>query len=592
MQYRTHHVKQLLQAEINKPVTVAGFLDTKRDHGGLLFITIRDSTGIIQCVLEQSTPLFETANALSKESVVSLTGVLKQRVSGTINPNLELGAFEIECTDIKILSIAQMLPFDQQQTINDELKLKYRYLYLRREKMQKKLKLRADFIQYLRNQMIELGFMEVQTPILTASSPEGARDYLVPSYDYKGKFYALPQAPQQFKQILMASGVNKYYQIAPCFRAENSRADRSPGEFYQLDFEISFGTQEQVFDVCEQVIGGAFEKFFAGKINKTPFPIFTYQQAMEEFCCDKPDLRNPLRYQNITSVILNNTPAILEQHAKQSDFCAKILPVVGKFTRKMFDQLQLYAQECGLSGMAYAKFETKHDDTAINSNETTNNGVWSGPGAKMIPNEYLTLDQDGAVFLLAGSEKIVNKAGANLRNYIYNELLGNVFAECMEFCWVNDYPMFEKDDTTGQIVFSHNPFSMPQKGVQDLYTSNPLDIVAYQYDLVCNGVEICSGAVRNHDPNGLRKAFEIAGYNISEINQNFNAMLSAFECGVPPHAGAAPGIDRMLMLISGEDNIREVIAFPLSQNAQDLLMGAPTHLSDKQMKDLGLKVIG
>lgn len=578
--YRSHYSSELINIQANTSVTIAGFIDTKRDHGGLLFIDLRDPKGLIQCVFEHNTPAFSVIDNCSKESVVMIEGVLAKRSPQTLNPNLETGAIEVIVKTCTLLSAAKNeLPFDNNGNISDVLKLKHRYLYLRSPQMQKKLKLRSQFIEFLRNKMSELNFMEVQTPILTASSPEGARDYLIPSYEHKGKFYALPQAPQQFKQILMASGVDKYYQIAPCFRAEASRADRSPGEFYQLDFEISFGTEKQVFDVCEQVIGQAFEKFFKGSVNQAPYPIFSYKQALEQFCSDKPDLRNPLRYQTIS--FDDNVPAIFA-NIQTTHFTAKILPISSLqlqsphegslFSRKQLDQLQEYVKEQGLGGLAYAKY----DDS-----------VWSGPGAKIIPGlENIKAD---FVFLLAGPEPLVNKIGANLRNHIYFDILQCKADDQALFCWVNDYPMYELDE--GKVVFSHNPFSMPKLGVQALEEINPVDIIAYQYDLVCNGIEICSGAVRNHDPKALIKAFKIAGYDEKQIKQTFSAMISAFECGVPPHAGAAPGVDRMIMILANEHNIREVIAFPLSQNAEDLLMGAPSEPDLSTLKALGLKVI-
>lgn len=562
---RTHYVNQLQKGNI---VTVSGFIDTKRDHGGLLFILLRDNSGIIQCVFEENTDL------PTRESVISVTGTVVARTEDTINHDLPTGTIEIKSTHFTIHSVAQGLSFDHKQDISQECKLKYRYLYLRREKMQQMLQNRAKLLHILREKMQNHGFLEIQTPILTATSPEGARDFVVPSYEHPGKFYALPQAPQQFKQILMASGVDKYYQIAPCFRAEGSRADRSPGEFYQLDFEMSFATQEKVFTVLEDVVGSAFKAF-----DKTiSFNSMTYDSALADFCSDKPDLRNPLRYKTITQDLLNNPPAILSATINKPDFIAKILAVEGadQLSRKILDELQNYAKQSGLGGLAYAKFDGTD---------------WTGPGAKMIPEHLLTLDKPGCIFLLAGKTYNVNKLGAILRNHIYFDLLNNIKSSHMHFCWITDYPMFELDEDTGKIIFSHNPFSMPAEGPEALFNKNPLDIKALQYDLVCNGIELCSGAIRNHDHKGLIKAFEIAGYTREQVEEDFGALLSAFKSGVPPHGGAAPGIDRMLMMLMDCDNIREVIAFPLSQNGQDLLMGAPKPLDQITLKTLNLQVI-
>lgn len=565
---RSHYTNQL--DCINTIVTVAGFIDTKRDHGGLMFVMLRDYAGLIQCVFQTYN---QEHNLPARESVLSITGKVVARSPETVNPDLPNGHIEIVVLDFTVHSISSNLPFDNHQEISDECKLKYRYLYLRRQQMQQMLRTRAEMLTYMHTAMQARGFLQVQTPILTASSPEGARDYVVPSYEHKGKFYALPQAPQQFKQILMASGVDKYYSIAPCFRAENSRADRSPGEFYQLDLEMSFATQSDVTTVVQEVVGGLFEHF--GK--QISFDTMTYDDAMYKYGCDKPDLRNPLTLQDATQDIQANPPTILQTLANQSGFVAKILAVetAVQFTRKQLDDLQLHAKQFGLQGIAYAKFDGQQ---------------YTGPGAKMIPSAHLTLDKSGFVFLIAGLYDQVHKLAASLRNHVYFTLLEVVVhPDEYKFCWITDFPMYELDD--GKIAFTHNPFSMPIGGMHALQTQDPLTIKAYQYDLVCNGVEVCSGSVRNHDANALIKAFEIAGYDPDKTIANFPAVLAAFRAGVPPHAGAAPGVDRLLMLLLKQENIREVIAFPLSQNGQDLLMGAPRELEATTLRDLGLSIV-
>lgn len=585
-QYREQYCGKVTEKQVDKELTVAGWIESKRDHGQLLFISLRDGSGLLQCVFEVGSEAFKIADQASRESVLQVTGKLVMRTPETYNDDLPTGRIELQATVCKLLSKAKPIPFDNSQAISEEMKLRYRYLYLRRPAMQEKLKLRAEVIHYLRNAMRDQGFLEVQTPILTASSPEGARDYLVPSFLHKGKFYALPQAPQQFKQILMASGLNKYFQIAPCFRAEASRADRSPGEFYQLDFEISFATQEIVFDAIEPVIYGLFKKFYHGKVSDSPFPIIKYRDSLEMYCSDKPDLRNPLTYVDITKALQATPPQLLETLVKSKDFCAKVIAVPGAHvkSRKNFEDLQVFAQSEGMGGLAYAK---KEGDT------------WSGPGAKMIPLDVLEkvlkdkddAMQDGVVFLLAGRKSLVQKVGGVLRNKLYYDLMENAAKEEMNFCWIVDFPMYEYDEAERKVIFSHNPFSMPQGGLEALKNKDPLEIDAWQYDLVCNGIELCSGAIRNHDPELMKEAFQIAGYTEEETRNMFGAMVNAFECGVPPHGGAAPGIDRMIMLLAGEDNIREIIAFPLSQNAQDLMMNAPTPATAAQLKELGLQVV-
>lgn len=589
--YRDDYCSNINENHIEQTVTVAGWVDTKRDHGHLLFIDLRDTSGILQCVFQAGTQAFEIADGATKESVIQIKGKVVRRTPETCNKDLRTGMIEIHAEECVILSKANPLPFDLSHDIPENMKLEHRYLYLRKEKMQENLLMRAEVITYLRNAMRNQGFLEVQTPILTASSPEGARDYLVPSRVYPGKFYALPQAPQQFKQLLMASGVNKYFQIAPCFRDEESRADRSPGEFYQLDFEIAFATQQDVFNAIEPVLEGLFKKFFNGEVTSAPFPIITYSDSIEKYCSDKPDLRNPLEYTNITSILRDNPPQIFEKLVQTKDFYAVALPVPGAHTqsRKTFDDLQGWVQSEGLGGLAYAKFS---------------DGEWSGPGAKLLPQDTLVkllkdgdASREGVIFILAGPKNKVIKVGGALRNKLFFEVLNadkempKEMPKEMKFCWIVDFPMYELDENTNQIVFSHNPFSMPQGGMEALNTMDPLEIKAWQYDIVCNGIELSSGAIRNHEPETLKRAFEIAGYDPAQTEAQFGAMVHAFGYGVPPHGGSAPGIDRIVMLLCNEANIREIIAFPLSQNAQDLLMQAPAPVTEAQLKELHLQVI-
>ena len=579
--YRTYNCSELREENVGEKIKLAGWVDTIRDLGGVLFIDLRDEYGVTQIVVSGDTEKVDFASRIPVESTISASGIVRLRDEETINRNIETGTVELFVDKIEILGKrTRSLPFDisNNRNVREDLRLEYRFLDLRSRKNLENLKLRAKLIQFLRNQMIEKGFLEVQTPILTSSSPEGARDYLVPSRIYPGKFYALPQAPQQFKQLLMVSGIDKYFQIAPCFRDEDARADRSPGEFYQLDMEMAFSTQEDVFEVMEDVIYKTFKEFSDKKIVDYPFPRISYEDAMLKYGTDKPDLRNPLVIKDVTNIF---------EKLDIKVFNGKIvrtitLPNGANATRAFYDDMVNFAiNECKAKGLAWLKV---NDDRSL-----------QGPIAKLIPDdsrEELLVQTDthegDSIFFIAEHKGIVEKLAGEIRKEIgirQNLIDDSIF----RFCWIVDFPMFELADN-GKIEFSHNPFSMPQGGLEALETKNPLDIYAYQYDIVCNGVELSSGAVRNHDPKIMIKAFEIAGYTEEEIMNRFSSLYKAFHYGAPPHAGIAPGIDRMLMLLTGEESIREVIAFPMNSKAQDLLMGAPGNVSDGQLKDVHIKL--
>ena len=579
--YRTYNCSELREENVGEKIKLAGWVDTIRDLGGVLFIDLRDEYGVTQIVVSGNTEKVDFASRIPVESTISASGIVRLRDEETINRNIETGTVELFVDKIEILGKrTRSLPFDiaNNRNVREDLRLEYRFLDLRSRKNLENLKLRAKLIQFLRNQMIEKGFLEVQTPILTSSSPEGARDYLVPSRIYPGKFYALPQAPQQFKQLLMVSGIDKYFQIAPCFRDEDARADRSPGEFYQLDMEMAFSTQEDVFEVMEDVIYKTFKEFSDKKIVDYPFPRISYEDAMLKYGTDKPDLRNPLEIKDVTNIF---------EKLDIKVFNGKIvrtitLPNGANATRAFYDDMVNFAiNECKAKGLAWLKV---NDDRSL-----------QGPIAKLIPDdsrEELLVQTDthegDSIFFIAEHKGIVEKLAGEIRKEIgirQNLIDDSIF----RFCWIVDFPMFELADN-GKIEFSHNPFSMPQGGLEALETKNPLDIYAYQYDIVCNGVELSSGAVRNHDPKIMIKAFEIAGYTEEEIMNRFSSLYKAFHYGAPPHAGIAPGIDRMLMLLTGEESIREVIAFPMNSKAQDLLMGAPGNVSDRQLKDVHIKL--
>ena len=587
--YRDKYLKDINKSLIDQKITVSGWINRSRDHGNLLFLDLRDSTSLLQCVVDNSSEIFSELSKIKNEDVLKISGIIKERTKETVNPILETGEVELQIESFDILSsCSRSLPLEvnSDNDYGEEVRLKYRYLDLRRNKMQKNIKLRHNVINHVRNFMNKEGFMELATPILTAPSPEGARDYLVPSRIHKGSFYALPQAPQQFKQLYIASGIDKYFQIAPCFRDEDSRADRSPGEFYQIDMEMSFATQEDVLDIISRLLFNVFDQFKDNSktLNSLPFPTLSYKQSMEQFGCDKPDLRNPLRLVNVTKYFEGSGLKIFESLIEKGAIvnCVQALESEGK-PRSFYDNLNKWAiEDQGKKGLGYINFENKEA---------------KGPLAKNFNPEKLNSlleenhfnQKDGLLFVCDmphdsydfGS-KVIAKAGQDL---------GLIDTNKYEFCWIVDYPMYEKDATTGKIDFSHNPFSMPQGGMGSLEREDPLNVLAYQYDIVCNGIELSSGAIRNHRPDIMKKAFEIAGYDEETIKSKFSALYEAFHYGVPPHGGCAPGLDRIIMLLSDNENIREVIAFPFNQKAQDLMMNAPVDISDRQLKELNIKKI-
>ena len=578
-EYKTHTCNEISLEDVGKKVRIAGWVQTIRDLGGLVFLDIRDMYGITQVVTSGEAKDVDFASHIPIESTVTVYGIVKKRDEETVNPKLKTGLVEIKIEDIKILGKrTKNIPFEinTNQEIREDLRLQYRYLDLRNERLQNNLKLRAQVLQFLRNQMQEQGFLEVQTPILTSSSPEGARDYLVPSRLHPGKFYALPQAPQQFKQLLMVSGIDKYFQIAPCFRDEDARADRAPGEFYQLDMEMSFATQEDVFQVMEPVMYNTFKKFSDKKIAEYPFPRITYKDAMLKYGSDKPDLRNPLYIIDLSDFFKKCTfkPFI--------DRTVRAIKVEGHMSKGFHEKMLAYAMSIGMQGLGY--LEVQEDMS------------FKGPIDKFIPDdlkktliELADLKQNDTIFFIADNEKRATELAGQIRTELGNRL-NLIDEDVFQFCWIIDFPMFELDDHD-KLAFSHNPFSMPQGGLDALENQNPLEILAYQYDIVCNGIELSSGAVRNHDIQIMLKAFEMAGYTEEEVKTKFGALYTAFQFGAPPHAGIAPGIDRMLMLLSNSDTIREVIAFPLNSKAQDLMMGAPGNVRRDQLRDVNIEII-
>ena len=578
-EYKTHTCNEISLEDVGKKVRIAGWVQTIRDLGGLVFLDIRDMYGITQVVTSGEAKDVDFASHIPIESTVTVYGTVKKRDEETVNPKLKTGLVEIKIEEIKILGKrTKNIPFEinTNQEIREDLRLQYRYLDLRNERLQNNLKLRAQVLQFLRNQMQEQGFLEVQTPILTSSSPEGARDYLVPSRLHPGKFYALPQAPQQFKQLLMVSGIDKYFQIAPCFRDEDARADRAPGEFYQLDMEMSFATQEDVFQVMEPVMYNTFKKFSDKKIAQYPFPRITYKETMLKYGSDKPDLRNPLYIIDLSEFFKKCTfkPFI--------DRTVRAIKVEGHMSKGFHEKMLAYAMSIGMQGLGY--LEVQEDMS------------FKGPIDKFIPDdlkkkliELADLKENDTIFFIADNEKRATELAGQIRTELGNRL--NLIDEnVFQFCWIIDFPMFELDDHD-KLAFSHNPFSMPQGGLEALENQNPLEILAYQYDIVCNGIELSSGAVRNHDIQIMLKAFEMAGYTEEEVKTKFGALYTAFQFGAPPHAGIAPGIDRMLMLLSNSDTIREVIAFPLNSKAQDLMMGAPGNVRREQLRDVHIEII-
>ena len=578
MSYRTHTCNEISLEDVGKKVKIAGFVETIRDLGGLVFLDIRDMYGITQVVTSGKTEDVDFASHIPIESSVCVEGIVKKRDEETINPKLKTGLVEIKIETIEVLGKrTKELPFEvnKNQVVREDLRLKYRFLDLRSKKLTNNLILRSKVIQYLREQMIGNGFLEVQTPILTSSSPEGARDYLVPSRVHKGKFYALPQAPQQFKQLLMVSGIDKYFQIAPCFRDEDARADRCPGEFYQLDMEMSYATQEDVFSAIEPVIYNTFSKFSSKKIAKYPFPRIAYKESILKYGTDKPDLRNPLYIIDLSEFFKQCT---FKPFINRTVRAIKVNKHLSKgFHEKMLE----YAMSLGMPGLGYLEVQ---EDMSL-----------KGPIDKFIPVDLkkelikiADLKSEDTIFFIANNEKRAAELAGQIRTEL-GKRLELIDENSFQFAWIVDFPMYELEEDE-KITFCHNPFSMPQGGMEALLTKNPLEILAYQYDVVCNGIELSSGAVRNHDPEIMVKAFEIAGYTKKDIEEKFSALFNAFQYGAPPHAGIAPGVDRMLMLLTDAENIREVIAFPMNSKAEDLMMGAPGFVTKEQLRELNIRI--
>jgi len=575
--YRDVTMDNISEKNVGETVRIAGWIENIRDHGGVSFIDLRDMYGVMQVVM-RDTSLLE---GLNKEDCISVEGPIEHRDEETYNPKIPTGTIELEAKSVDILGkVYKQLPFEimTSKETREDVRLKYRYLDLRNAKVKDNMIFRSKVISYLREKMVEMGFLEIQTPILCASSPEGARDYIVPSRKFKGKFYALPQAPQQYKQLLMVSGFDKYFQVAPCFRDEDARADRSPGEFYQLDFEMSFATQEDVFRVGEEVLTAAFEKFAPEgyEVTKAPYPIISYKQAMLEFGSDKPDLRNPLRIVDVTDFFQRCT--FKPFHGKT----VRAIKVHADMSKGFHEKLLKFAQSIGMGGLGY--LEVMEDKS------------YKGPIDKFIPDdmkeeirETAGLEVGDTIFFIADNEKNAALYAGQIRTAL-GERLDLIEKNSFKFCYINDFPMYEYDKETKKMEFTHNPFSMPQGGLEALETMDPEEILAYQYDIVCNGVELSSGAVRNHDMKIMVKAFEIAGYTEEDLKEKFGALYNAFQFGAPPHAGMAPGVDRMIMLLRDEENIREVIPFPMNGNAQDLMCGAPGEVTEQQLREVHIKV--
>jgi aspartyl-tRNA synthetase len=583
--YRTHTCGELRAVNAGGPARLSGWVHAKRDHGGLLFIDLRDHHGITQCVFPTGSPAFVAADAARPESVITVTGQVVDRETGTVNPRLPTGEIELRVTELEVQSVAEVLPMQVggEERFPEDIRLKYRFLDLRREKLHRNMMLRAGVIASIRRRMIEAGFTEFQTPILTASSPEGARDFLVPARLHPGKFYALPQAPQQFKQLIMVAGFDRYFQIAPCFRDEASRADRSPGEFYQLDFEMSYVTQEDVFNTIEPVIAGVFQEFAEGRaVTEPPFSRIPYDIAMLEFGTDKPDLRNPLRIRDVTRHFAGSGFGLFARIAA-SGGVVRAIPAPGAASqpRSFFDRLNDWARAEGAGGLGYIVYEADGPKGPIARNLEADRAEAIRVTCDLNPGD--------AVFFSAGPRDTAPKFAGAVRTRLADEL-DLTEQGSFRFCWITDFPMYELNEETGQIDFSHNPFSMPQGGMEALNSQDPLTIKAFQYDIVCNGVELSSGAIRNHRPDIMIRAFEIAGYQAEEVEARFGGMLNAFRYGAPPHGGSAPGIDRIVMLLADEPNIREVILFPLNQQGEDLMMGAPAEVASARLKELHLKL--
>ncbi|MDD4088908.1 MAG: aspartate--tRNA ligase [Tissierellia bacterium] len=576
-EYRTHTCGELRESDIGKQVKVSGWLENVRDHGGVKFADLRDQYGIVQVVVEDEAML----EGIPKESVIRVTGIVTERDEDTINKKLDTGYVEIEADTVTVLGkVRELLPFEvtSSKETKEELRLKYRFLDLRNVEVQKNIILRSQVISFIRSKMTELGFFEIQTPILTSSSPEGARDYIIPSRKHPGKFYALPQAPQIFKQLLMVSGFDKYFQIAPCFRDEDARADRSPGEFYQLDFEMSFATQEDVFSVAEEVMHETFSKFSDKEVSKAPFKRIPYQEALLIYGTDKPDLRNPLKIIDISDMFEETDFVPFRKKTVR----AINVPDCSSQPKRFFQDMLEFATKIGMKGLGYIKVDDEMK--------------YQGPIDKFLSQEdrkelaeRAQLNPGDVLFFIADTIEEAPKLAGQIRNELAKRLK-LIDESKYEMCFIVDFPMYEVDEKTGNIAFTHNPFSMPQGGLNSLMEKDPLDIVAYQYDIVCNGVELSSGAVRNHDLDIMIKAFEIAGYTKDELQTKFSSLFNAFKYGAPPHAGMAPGIDRIIMLLTGEDNIREVIAFPMNNNAQDLLTNAPCKVNEQQLREVHIKL--
>ena len=587
--YRTHNCSELDESNIDKTITLSGWLHRKRDHGNLLFIDLRDHYGLTQCVIENKNKFFSILEKIKPESVLKVSGKVIKREKGTENLELKTGKIEVAIESLEVLSDAKELPMPVfgEQDYPEDIRLKYRFLDLRRDEMHHNIILRSKVISFIREEMLKIGFLEFQTPILTSSSPEGARDFLVPSRLNPGKFYALPQAPQQFKQLIMVSGFDKYFQIAPCFRDEDARADRSPGEFYQLDLEMSFVEQEDVFQVVEKLLTNVFKKFSNKKIKSTKFPRIPYKEAIQKYGTDKPDLRNPLIIHDVTEIFSRDDVKfdIFKKLVKSGSFVKAILTKNTKDKpRSFFDNIDKWAKEQGASGLAYFTFEKDEKITA------------KGPVGKFFSENSLkeimkicNASIGDSLFLSCGKEKELEKILSISRDKICSDL-NLINKNEYSFCWIVDYPMFEIDEKTNKIIFSHNPFSMPQGNIKEINFDKPLNIKAFQYDIVCNGIELSSGAIRNHIPELMYKLFSIAGYSEKNVNEKFSGMINALSYGAPPHGGIAPGIDRIVMLLADEKNIREVTLFPMNQNAEDLMMKAPSKVDEEHLKELNIKL--